>query len=69
MRPLDGLAHLAAHKGGTVDAARRRPEPLRWIWYPFGGKRDKANRPGRMRHYMETYRANTLESNSARPNP
>jgi fatty acid desaturase len=159
MRPLDGLAHLAAHKGGTVDAARRRPDPLRWIWYAFGGmlgpryrqwvlldltgrtrwarqivrgvlqvaplaavlllalgfgwiawvgvgcglalaliyslayfdpsvehrlvkhgyapgtaqrilsERDEAEHPDRMRHYMETYRANTLESNSERPNP
>src|SRR5271154_1113002 len=37
MRPLDGLAYLAAHKGGTVDAAPRRPDPVRWIWYAFGG--------------------------------
>ena len=30
-------------------------------------ERDKAKHPDRMRHYMETYRANALESNSARP--
>jgi len=32
-------------------------------------ERDEAKHPDRMRHYMETYRANTLESNSARPTP
>ena len=37
MRPFAGLAHLAAHKGGNVDAAWRRPDPLLWIWYAFGG--------------------------------
>ncbi len=157
MRPLDGLAHVFAHKGPAVDAQRRRPDPMHWIWYAFGGtlgpryrqwvlhdltgrtrwerqiaravlqvaplavvlllalgfgwiawvgvgcglvlaliysiayfdpsvdhrlvkhgyavgtaqrilsERDKAKHPDRMRHYMETYRANALESNSARP--
>jgi hypothetical protein len=37
MRSLDGLAHVAAKKRGSADAQRRRPDPLRWIWYAFGG--------------------------------
>jgi fatty acid desaturase len=37
MRPFAGLAHLAAHKGGNVDAAWRRPDPLLWIWNACGG--------------------------------
>ena len=37
MRPLDGLAHLFADQGEALDAGRRRPDPLRWIWYAFGG--------------------------------
>ena len=157
MRLFDGLAHAATQNGGTVDAQWQRPDPLRWIWYAFGGtlgqryrqwvlqdltgrtrwerqiaravlqvaplavvllltlgfgwiawvgvgcgqvvaliyttanfdpsvehrlakhgyapgtaqrilsERDNAKHPDRMRHYMETYRANTLDSNSARP--
>jgi Family of unknown function (DUF5313) len=31
------------------------------------GERDNAKHPDQMRRYMETYRANALESNSARP--
>ena len=37
MRLFDGLAHAATQNGGTVDAQWRRPDPLRWIWYAFGG--------------------------------
>ena len=37
MRLFDGLAPAATQNGGTVDAQRRRPDPLRWIWYAFGG--------------------------------
>ena len=157
MRLFDGLAHAATQNSGTVDAQRRRPDPLRWIWYAFGGtlgqryrqwvlrdltgrtrwerqiaravvqvaplaavllltlgfgwiawvgvgcglvlaliystayfdpsvehrlakhgyapgtaqrilsERDNAKHPDRMRHYMENYRANTLDSDFARP--
>jgi len=41
--------------------------------YPSGtahrilSERDEAKHPDRMRHYMETYRANTLEANPAPP--
>jgi fatty acid desaturase len=157
MRLFDGLAHAATQNGATVDAQRSRPDPLRWIWYAFGGtlgpryrqwvlqdltgrtrwerqivravaqvaplaavvllalgfgwiawvgvgcgvvlaliyslayfdpsvehrlakygyapgtahrilsERDNVKHPDRMRHYMEMYRANTLDANSAQP--
>ena len=152
-----GQPQVAPENGGTDDGQRRRPGPLRWIWYAFGGtlgpryrhwvlhdltcrtrwerqfaravlqvaplaavlllalgfgwiawvgvgcglvlaliyslayfdpsvdhrlakhgyapgtaqqilrQRDNAKHPDRMRHYMETYRANALESTSPEP--
>ena len=37
MTPLEGQPQVAAENGGTDDGQRRRPDPLRWIWYAFGG--------------------------------
>ena len=38
MTPLEGQPQVAAENGGGAnDGQRRRPDPLRWIWYAFGG--------------------------------
>jgi hypothetical protein len=37
MTPLEGQPQVAAENGGTDGGQRRRPDPLRWIWYAFGG--------------------------------
>jgi fatty acid desaturase len=37
MTPPEGQPDVTEETGGAQDAQRRRPDPLRWIWYVFGG--------------------------------
>jgi hypothetical protein len=37
MTPLAGQPQVAPEDNGTADGRRRRPDPLRWTWYAFGG--------------------------------
>jgi fatty acid desaturase len=37
MTPLEGQPQGAPEVGESDDDQRRRPGPLRWIWYAFGG--------------------------------
>lgn len=37
MTPPAGQPQIAPEDNGTADGGRRRPGPLRWIWYAFGG--------------------------------
>jgi fatty acid desaturase len=37
MTPLAGQPQVAPEDNPTADGRRRRPDPLRWIWYAFGG--------------------------------
>jgi Family of unknown function (DUF5313) len=37
MTPLQRRPHVAADNSGSDDGRRRRPDPLRWVWYAFGG--------------------------------
>jgi fatty acid desaturase len=44
MTPLDGRPQIAPETGGTEDDQRCRPDPLRWIWYAFGGALGRRHR-------------------------
>jgi fatty acid desaturase len=44
MTPLDGQPQITPETGGTEDDQRRRPDPLRWIWYAFGGSLGRRHR-------------------------
>ena len=37
MTALDGQPQITPEDVGTEDDQRRRPDPLRWMWYAFGG--------------------------------
>jgi Family of unknown function (DUF5313) len=37
MTPLAGQSQIAPGADGMADDQRRRPGPVRWIWYAFGG--------------------------------
>jgi hypothetical protein len=37
MMPAEKQPLIAADNGGADGGQRRRPDPLRWIWYAFGG--------------------------------
>jgi Family of unknown function (DUF5313) len=37
MTPPQGQPPVAADNAGSADGRCRRPDPLRWIWYAFGG--------------------------------
>ena len=37
MTPLAGQSQITPEDNPTADCRHKRPGPLRWIWYAFGG--------------------------------